>query len=635
MTSVIPPVATRCPIVGWVKRSPGTRFVRLIAALGLALAGLLALAPAAAAEGDNWAITKYAMAVQVAEDGTAKISLDFDFDFGAEEGHGPYLVLPSRQAIPGDSEHWRSFPIELGPVTSSTGAPTDVDTETKNGLLAVKIGDENKEVSGLQSYHVEYTIRGLINPRAEGGLDELNWNVISNWEVPLRNVSIIVNGPADISAVKCFTGQAGSQQQCQASGSGVGSQFTVPEVPEGQGMTIVAGWPGGTFVGAEPILTKRHNLGNTFTANPITVGGGVLIAALGTGGLAAIARRRGRDERFTGLTPGLAPAAGADGAATTVGGSSGPVAVRFTPPDDARPGEVGTLIDEKAQQRDVTATVIDLAVRGHLRIAEVEPAAGSKLPGGKDWELTRLGGSDQLRGYESAALNGLFDKGNPLRMTEAMTGLTAAAVPAKLLTDVTDDRGWFKANPGTVRGLWIMAGCGIVVLGAIATAVLAATIGWGIIGLGIILLGVITFVFSGRMPARTATGTAMLDQAKGFRLYLETAEADQLKFEEGEDLFSRYLPYAIVFGVADRWAKIFADLAARGHDVPQPDWYVGPYVGAAAFYGSGGFSSSLDAFSSASSAAMTAASSGSGGGSGFGGGGSVGGGVGGGGGGGW
>lgn len=619
-----------------MKRSPGTRLLRLIAAIGLALAGLLALAPSAAAEGDDWAITKYAMTVQLAEDGTAKIGVDFDFDFGNEEGHGPYLLLPSRQEIPGDSEHWRSFPIEIGGVTSSTGAPTDIDTETSNGLLAVKIGDEDKNVTGRQSYHVDYTIRGLVNPRAAGsGLDELNWNVISGWTVPLQNVSITVTGPSGLSDVACFAGESGGQQQCGATKSGGGSRFTVPEVPEGQGMTVVAGWPGGTFVGAEPILTKRHNLGNTFTANPVTVGGGILIAALGTGGLAAIARRRGRDERFAGLTPGLVPGAGAEGAATTVGGSGGPVAVRFTPPDDARPGEVGALIDMKAQQRDLTATVIDLAVRGHLRIAEVDPQPGKKLPGGKDWELTRLAGPDQFRGYESAALNGLFDKGDPIRMTEAIAGLTGAGVPAKLLTEVTDERRWFKANPGTVRGLWILAGCGIAVLGVIATAVLAATIGWGIIGLGIVLLGVMTFVFAGRMPARTATGTAMLDQTKGFRLYLETAEADQLRFEEGEDLFSRYLPYAIVFGVADRWARIFADLAARGRDVPQPDWYVGPYVGAAAFYGSGGFSSSLDAFSSASSAAMTAASSGSGGGSGFGGGGSVGGGVGGGGGGGW
>ena len=67
----------------------------------------------------------------------------------------------------------------------------------------------------------------------------------------------------------------------------------------------------------------------------------------------------------------------------------------------------------------------------------------------------------------------------------------------------------------------------------------------------------------------------MLTQTNGFRRYLETAEADQIKFEEGQDIFSRYLPYAIVFGVADRWAKVFDELAASGADVAVPNWYVG------------------------------------------------------------
>jgi hypothetical protein len=615
-----------------VKRAP--RFlVRAVAALVAALSGLLLLATPARAEGDNWAITRYAMNVDLAKDGTAKINLEFDFDFGDEEGHGPYLVLPSRQAIEGDPEHWRSFPIELGDVSSPTGAPTDVDTETRNGLLAVKIGDSNKEIKGLQTYRVNYTIRGLINPHATGsGLDELNWNVISDWDVPLRNVTIAVDGPAAVDRVSCVFGDTGSQEQCAADKSGAGSVFRVDKIARGDDMTIVAGWPGGTFAGAEPILTQRRNLGNTFSANPATIGVGAGVVLLGTGGLLALARRRGRDERYAGLTPGLAPTAGEG--ATVRGGSGGAIAVRFTPPDDTRPGEIGALIDERAQPRDVTATVIDLAVRGYLKITEVppDPAAKVKLPGGKDWELERLRDAGGLRPYEEAALNGLFSTGTPVRMSEAATGLRTAAVPTKLMADVTE-RKWFVANPDTVRAKWYLLAALIVAVGIGLTILLAATVGWGIVGLGVIVLGIVGFVVSGRMPSRTAAGTAVLDQAKGFRLYLETAEANQLRFEEGEDLFSRYLPYAIVFGVAERWAKIFADLAAQGHDVPEPGWYSGPYLGVAAFYGAGGFTSSLDSFSSATSAAMTASTSGSGGGSGFGGG--AGGGVGGGGGGGW
>ena len=57
----------------------------------------------------------------------------------------------------------------------------------------------------------------------------------------------------------------------------------------------------------------------------------------------------------------------------------------------------------------------------------------------------------------------------------------------------------------------------------------------------------------------------------GFKKYLETAEADQIKFEEAADIFSRYLPYAIAFGVADHWAKVFGDVATRA----RAEGYVG------------------------------------------------------------
>ncbi len=76
-------------------------------------------------------------------------------------------------------------------------------------------------------------------------------------------------------------------------------------------------------------------------------------------------------------------------------------------------------------------------------------------------------------------------------------------------------------------------------------------------------------------PSRTPAGTAVLAQTEGFRRYLATAEADQLRFEEGEDLFSRYLPFAVAFGLTERWTRIFAELAARGVDLPVPTWYVG------------------------------------------------------------
>ena len=97
-----------------------------------------------------------------------------------------------------------------------------------------------------------------------------------------------------------------------------------------------------------------------------------------------------------------------------------------------------------------------------------------------------------------------------------------------------------------------------------------------------------------RCGAASAPPTAgrSCDQVEGFRTYLATAEADQLRFEEGEDIFSKYLPWAIVFELADRWAKICGDLVAMGR-LPNdtPYWYAGNYNMAA--FNTGFLTSSL------------------------------------------
>ena len=60
--------------------------------------------------------------------------------------------------------------------------------------------------------------------------------------------------------------------------------------------------------------------------------------------------------------------------------------MQFTPPAGLRPGQIGTLIDEVANPVDVTATIIDLAVRGFLRIEEITNArAPRSRTGGSTW----------------------------------------------------------------------------------------------------------------------------------------------------------------------------------------------------------------------------------------------------------
>jgi uncharacterized membrane protein YgcG len=133
---------------------------------------------------------------------------------------------------------------------------------------------------------------------------------------------------------------------------------------------------------------------------------------------------------------------------------------------------------------------------------------------------------------------------------------------------------------------------------------------------------------------RTAEGRAVCDQVEGFRSYLATAEADQLKFEEGEDIFSKYLPWAIIFELADRWAKICGDLVAMGR-LPNetPYWYIGNHQMAA--FNTAFLTSPITAAATPVASSSGAGGTGFGGGSSFGGGGFSGGGGGGGGSSGW
>jgi uncharacterized membrane protein len=142
-------------------------------------------------------------------------------------------------------------------------------------------------------------------------------------------------------------------------------------------------------------------------------------------------------------------------------------------------------------------------------------------------------------------------------------------------------------------------------------------------------VGVVALGVSRVMPAKTAAGAELLRRTLGFRNYMEVAEKERQRFAERENIFSEYLPYAIVFGCVERWAEAFKDIDVSAQTA---SWYVGSTP-----FNSNSLSSSLQGFSSNLGSAIVSTPGGKGG-SGFsggGGGGGAGGGGGGGGGGSW
>jgi hypothetical protein len=475
----------------------------------------------------------------------------------------------------------------------------------------------------------------VLNPIANNKTVEFYYNVFGANETTEREkVTVTVNAPAASTAALCYRGERGAKDTCAAT-PGEPTRFTASNLTSGQALTVVAQYPASAFANPQPDV-RTGDAGTSVSpaaapaANAAAYAAGIGAPLLAAAAMGALVWRRGRDERYANLTPGLSPVTGTAGAAPTVVGGRPVVAVQFQPPKGVQPGMVGTIIDEQANPIDVSATVIDLAVRGFLQIEEI---SGSDMFRRTDWTLTRLAppGGEQLLPYERQVLDGLFRTGDVVVLSDLKNhfSTTLKQVQSAMYDEVVT-RHWFRQSPQAQRGLWKSLGIGIAILGGLTLAygVPALTDLFGqsftggyVLGGGLLLAGGITSFLGGKMAAKTAEGSAVHAQSLGFKEYLTTAEAGQIAFEEASNIFSRYLPYAVVFGVADRWAKTFAEVAkaaeAAGQTLMMPTWYI--YSGHV-FPDFTSIASGVESFSTASTGTFTS-TPGSSGASGFGGGG--------------
>lgn len=612
----------------------------------LALAGFAQ--PAHAASGDK--ISKYDISYNVETDGTVHVKETIDYEFSGGSRHGIYRNLLVRGKYNDNKD--RKYQVDNFAVSSPTGASTAYKktvTDSDGGRTAMaqyQIGSANQYVDSAETYVLTYDIKGALNPQ-KGADSEFFWNATGNaWDAQINNVSIDVTVPGGPQQIKCVQGAQGSTQPCETA-----------EVQGGKAVFFAAGGDssssyGVTFdvgidpakVDATPILVDRATWLNQHgftTTNGIIGAIGIIVIGL----FGARTSRRLRDQRFTGVPPGVVPserelaAAGGIGVVTDKGGINPPVA--FSPPKGMSPAEAAQLMGGNAASEDLPATILDLAYRGAIRIHD-DSDKGSE-PG----YIELVDESKATAEHEKKLLDGMFPyhnigetcqlsaptAGEPNKFYDAYVSMsnTVRTTVAEQALYRPGDRytrkslrglGGFLVVAGAIGGIWAGSAHPMLVVWLVAAAIA-----------GIALL-VISATAKG--SALTATGRARLDQIEGFRTYLGTAEADQLRFEEGEDIFSRYLPWAVIFDMTERWSKICATLIEQGRIPAQPNWYIGNYNGLMAIAMISSLNSSIGAAAAAPPPSPSAGGGGGfGGGSGFGGGGFSGGGGGGGGGGSW
>lgn len=596
-----------------------SRRALLLAAAAVALAVLGPATAASAQEG--WSIERFHAEILVRADAAIEVDETIAVDFGALERHGILREIPVRYRY--DDDHDRVYDLRVRGVSDASGRPWPYERSERGGNVVLRIGDPDRTVTGKQTYFVSYEVRGALNAFSDH--DELFWNVNGRWPVPTASAGARVRlERGAMERVACYEGGAGSTSPCRGTlEAGRGYFSATRPLAEREQLSIVVGLPKGAVAEPAPLLENAvRGPDDVFRLTPATLGASAAVLLLGIGVVLARWLAAGRDRRFL-RRYYLDPAS----PETVVGPlARDTIVTEYEPPELLGPAEVGLLLDEAADPKDLTATIVHLAVRGYLAIEEI-PATG--LFGRKDWVLRRRkAADDRLAPYERRILEGLFDDGDTVKLSELRGSFHGTLHAAqKELYRASVERSWFPADPFRTRLRWQLAGFGLGLLGVYLVFGLGLTMGAGIVGVAVALVGVLLFAASRAMPSRTAHGRELLLRILGFRRYMETAETERQRFAEREGIFAAYLPYAIVFGSVTRWARAFEGIDAQAATA---GWYTGAGVSDL-----GSFSSGLSSMSSSVSSAISS-TPGSSGSSGFsGGGGSAGGGGGGGGGGSW
>lgn len=533
-------------------------------------------------------INQFKSDISINKDGTINVKEEVDYDFGSEYRHGIYRDIPYLKTNKDGKKY--IMILKIIDVKDQTGNEYKYTLSKINEKIHLKIGDPDQTITGTHIYIIDYKVSGVLTYFSDH--DELYWNVSGNdWTVPINQIATTVTLPSNVVSEKvrlqCYTGASGiTASDCVRSYDLGRADFNTSRAfGAGEGLTVVVSFPKGLVSVLEPQLFTPfweawygRVLKTLITLVLIVVS--LLWYLVYPVWIVIKWYKYGRDPKV-----------------------GGPITAWFDPPKtesgrSLTPAETGTLIDERAQLKDVCAMIVDLARRGYFKIEEKKK---------KDFYLVRRSSGKSEGGllpFEQTMFSGIFDTEDEVRLKDKQLFTTVEKVKSQLYNQLVKGK-FFPKNPQSIRNFYTF----ITVMSMLTFN---------------LPLFLISLIFGRAMPAKTTDGARAANVAKSLRNFLSSQER-QLKFQAEKQLFfEKLLPFAVAFGVEKIWAERFKDI-----DLKQPDWYTGYQTGQ---FNSVIFANSLNSSFTSFASAATPVSSSTGFSSGFSGGSSGGGGGGGGGG---
>jgi uncharacterized membrane protein len=446
--------------------------------------------------------------------------------------------------------------------------------------------DYNNE---LKSWAVKYKVHGGLG--FFNDYDELYWNAIfQDREVIVKKGEVLVHLPQEVDNIRprLFIGSLGSKTE--SNNYQVIDKKTIKfwgeYIAPGHYLTIVVAWSKGIV--EKPFLYRNQIINLIVILIALLIPIIIFIKAF------RFWKKKGKDPKIKKT-----------------------IIAQYEPPQNLAPALIGVLIKQSVDVKDILATVVNLAVRGYLRIREEEKKF--LFIKNKEYIFEKLKDGNDLKPFEQIIMKKLF-KEKDIVSNRDLKNKFYKELPKikKEIHKEVGQRDLFNGNIEKIRKRYgRIYGISLILFFIVFIGLIVLV---NILGLPyfpqVIILGIsvgisiaIGLIFSHYMPSLTSQGLEAKWKALGFKEYLHTAERFRIEAETLET-FSKFLPYAIIFGVEKQWAKRFDDFSYQ-----QQGWYHPAMI----YSGQGGapasfkeFSSSFSSFASSLSSTFSSSPGGSG-----------------------
>ena len=482
-------------------------------------------------------ISEFNSEIVINED--ASIDIVEEVHYHLPEGrHGIYWTLPVDYLVSG---FMRKTGFDLNdlyyyPASDSSLVKTSYTKTVSSGWVELKIGEADTTISGEYVYFIDYTLRD-VGVSYFDDHDEIYLNIIGpGWQVPILKSTATITTPVSDTDRICYTGIEGEvASDCTITDSDDGVVISTDTILEPySAFTMALAFPVGTIENHESSIWLGYLIANLGILLPIPV---IIF-------LVKKLKKKWQNKKIT-------------------------IIPHYDAPKGLDPMLAGYVYMKKYNSKHLTALIIWMAVQGYISIEREEEKTylnkeKKSIVGEKEY-IVKL--------FES-----MFSKEDRVMVSNMPTSFVNRITSiVSLVNTQTRSEGYIDKERVNKKGVLsilgiILVGFSLFVLLPILTIYAAVGTGWGLI-----ISGVAMVIVSSKIDIRSIEGNKLYYQLLGLKMYINTAEKHRIEFHNDpkkfRGVFETLLPYAIIFGLEQKWAEEFKDL----YKDTQPDWYRGDF----------------------------------------------------------